>query len=49
MNTDEVSIPTLNTESTLLTAVIEAEEELDIATCDIPNALESKSCEHLTH
>jgi hypothetical protein len=38
MNRDEVSSPTVNTESTLLTAVIEAEEERDIATCDIPNA-----------
>ena len=38
MNREEVSSPTVNTESTLLTAVIEAEEERDIATCDIPNA-----------
>ena len=38
MNRDEVSSPTVNTESTLLTAVVEAEEEREIATCDIPNA-----------
>jgi Reverse transcriptase (RNA-dependent DNA polymerase) len=38
MNRDEVSSPTVNTESTLLTAVVEAEEERDIATCDMPNA-----------
>jgi hypothetical protein len=38
MNREEVSNPTVNTESTLLIAVIEAEEERDIATCDIPNA-----------
>jgi Reverse transcriptase (RNA-dependent DNA polymerase) len=38
MNREEVSSPTVNTESTLLTVVIEAEEERDIATCDIPNA-----------
>jgi hypothetical protein len=35
---EEVSSPTVNTESTLLTAVIEAEEGRDVATCDIPNA-----------
>ena len=38
MNREDVSSPTVNTESTLLTAVIEAEEERDVATCDIPNA-----------
>jgi hypothetical protein len=38
MNRDELSSPTVNTESTLLTAVVEGEEERDIATCDIPNA-----------
>jgi hypothetical protein len=37
MNREEVYSPTVNTESTLLTAVIHAEEERDIATCDIPN------------
>ena len=38
MNHEEVSSPTVSTESTLLTAVIEAEEGRDVATCDIPNA-----------
>ena len=30
--------PTISTEGTLLTAVIEAQEGHDIATCNIPNA-----------
>ena len=38
MTREDVSSPTVSTESTLLTAVIEAEEERDVATCDIPNA-----------
>jgi len=38
MSREEVSSPTVSTESTMLTAVIEAEEERDVATCDIPNA-----------
>ncbi len=38
MGREEVSSPTVSTESTLLTAVIEAEEARDVATCDIPNA-----------
>ena len=38
MSREDVSSPTVSTESTLLTAVIEAEEERDVATCDIPNA-----------
>jgi hypothetical protein len=38
MEREEVSSPTVSTESTLLTAVIEAEEQRDVATCDIPNA-----------
>jgi Reverse transcriptase (RNA-dependent DNA polymerase) len=38
MSREDVSSPTVNTESTLLTAVIEAEEERGVATCDIPNA-----------
>ena len=39
MTREEVSSHKDSTESTLLTAVIEAEEGRDIATCDIPNAL----------
>ena len=38
MNKEESSSPTVSTESTFLTGVIEAEERRDIATCDIPNA-----------
>jgi hypothetical protein len=38
MQREEVASPTVNTESTMLTAVIEAEEGRDVATCDIPNA-----------
>jgi hypothetical protein len=38
MEREEVSSPTVSTDSTLLTSVIEAEEGRDVATCDIPNA-----------
>jgi Reverse transcriptase (RNA-dependent DNA polymerase) len=38
MEREEVSRPTVSTESTMLTAVIEAAEGRDVATCDIPNA-----------
>ena len=38
MSREEVSSPTVSTESTLLTSVIEAEEGRDVGTCDIPNA-----------
>jgi hypothetical protein len=38
MNREDISSPTGNTESTLLTAVIEAEAERDEATWDVPNA-----------
>ena len=38
MDREEVSSPTVSTEATILTAIIEAEEERDVATCDIPNA-----------
>jgi len=38
MSREEVSSPTVSTEATILTAVIEAEEERDVGTCDIPNA-----------
>ena len=38
MSREDVSSPTVSTESTLLTAVIEAKEGRDVATCDIPNA-----------
>ena len=39
MEHDEVMKPTISTEGTLLTAVIEAQEGCDVATCDIPNEL----------
>ena len=38
MEHDEVLSPTVSTERTLLSAVIEAQEGKDITTCDIPNA-----------
>ena len=38
MEHDKVMSPTISTEGTLLTAVIEAQEGHDVATCDIPNA-----------
>lgn len=38
MEREEVSSPTVSTESTMLTSVIEAAEGRDVATCDIPNA-----------
>ena len=38
MSREDVSSPTVSTEATILTAVIEAEEGRDVATCDIPNA-----------
>ena len=38
MSHEDVSSSTVSTESTLLTAVIEAEEGRDVSTCDIPNA-----------
>jgi hypothetical protein len=44
MTRESVSSPTVSTESTLLTAVIEALEGRDVATCDIPNAFIHK-CE----
>ena len=38
MNQEEISSPTISTESTILTAVIEAYENQDVGTGDIPNA-----------
>jgi FKBP-type peptidyl-prolyl cis-trans isomerase len=38
MQREEVSSPTVSTESTMLTAVIEAAKGRDVAKCDIPNA-----------
>jgi hypothetical protein len=38
MDRGDVSSPTVSTEATMITAVIEAKEGRDIATCDIPNA-----------
>ena len=37
MEHDEVVSPTISTEGTLLTPVIEVQEGQDIATCNIPN------------
>ena len=37
MEHDEVTSPTVSMEGTLLTAVIEAQEGQDVATCNIPN------------
>ena len=38
MSREDVASPTVSTESTLLTSIIEAEEGRDIATANIPNA-----------
>ena len=38
MNKEDMTSHTVSTESTLLTAVIDAMERRDVATCDIPNA-----------
>jgi hypothetical protein len=38
MPREEVTSLTVNTETMMLTAVIEAEEGRDVATCNIPNA-----------
>ena len=38
MSREDVSSPTVMTKSNILTSVIEAEEERDVAICDIPNA-----------
>lgn len=38
MEREEVTSPTVSTESIMLTAVIDAKEGRDVATCDIPNA-----------
>jgi hypothetical protein len=46
---EEVSSPTVYTESTLLTAVIEAEERRDVATCNIPNAFIQTEIEEKDH
>jgi hypothetical protein len=42
MEREEVSSPTVSTESTMLTSVIEAAEGRDVATCNIPNAFRQK-------
>ena len=44
MEHDEVTSLTISTEETLLTAVIEAQEDQYVATCNIPNTLVQK-CE----
>jgi hypothetical protein len=38
MDHEDASSPTVRTDSVLITAGIEAEENRDVATCDIPNA-----------
>jgi hypothetical protein len=38
LSREDVSSPTVSTEATLLTAVIEAQEGREVITCDIPNA-----------
>jgi hypothetical protein len=38
MEKEETSSPTVSTEATMITGVIEARERRDVATCDIPNA-----------
>ena len=38
MTRENVSSPTVSTEATILTAMIEAKEGRDVVTCDIPNA-----------
>ena len=38
MSQENVSSPTVATESTILTAVVEAQKGRDVATCDFPNA-----------
>ena len=38
MSREEVSSPTVSTESAILTSVIEAHEGRDVATCNVPNA-----------
>ena len=38
MDREDVSSPTVSTESTLITSVIDAKEGRDVGTCDIPNA-----------
>ncbi len=50
MDREEVSSPTVSTEATLITGVIEAREKRDVATCDIPNAfVQTKLPEHDKH
>ena len=45
MEHDEVTSPTISTEGTLLTTVIEVQEGHDAATCDIPNAFAQTNIE----
>ena len=47
MSREDVSSPTVSTESTLLTAVIDAEEERDVATADVPNAFVQTALEEV--
>jgi len=44
MSREDTSSPTVSTEAIFLTSVIEAEEERDVATCDIPNAFIQTEC-----
>ena len=45
-NKEDNKSPTAATESIMLTAVIEAKEERDVATIDIPNAFIQTSVDH---
>ena len=47
MDREDVSSPTVSTEATLLTAIIDVEEGRDVATCDIPNAFVQTDIEEL--
>jgi hypothetical protein len=46
MDRENVSSPTVSTEATLITAVIEAKEGREVATCDIPNAFVQTELSH---
>jgi hypothetical protein len=47
MSREEVSSPTVSTEATMITGLIEAMERRDVATCDIPNAFVQTKLEEL--
>jgi hypothetical protein len=47
MSREDVSSPTVSTKAMLLTAVIEAEEGREVATCNIPNAFIQTTVEEM--